>query len=72
MEEHSYYILKSTVKRFHLALKVLLSVLHDIKVSQVQVDVVVFLTVRRGHVPHNHKRPIPPDRPGCSFPEGLR
>lgn len=61
-------------KRYHLPLKVLLSVLHDVKVSQVQVDVVVFLTVRRGHVPHNYKWPIAEDRPGRSpsLREGLR
>lgn len=46
----------------HLSLEELLSVLHDIKVSQVQVDVVAVSTLCRGHVPHHHEGSVLQDR----------
>lgn len=52
-------------KMYHLPLEVLLSVLHDVKVSQVQVDVVLLSTVCCGYVPHHRKWPVQKDRPGC-------
>lgn len=39
----------------HLSLEALLSVLHDVKVFQVKVDVVPALTMLCGHVPYHHK-----------------
>lgn len=46
----------------HLSLEALLSILHNIKVSQVQVNVVALLALCRGHVPHHDKGPVLQDR----------
>lgn len=50
----------------HLSLEALLSVLHNIKVSQVQVNVVALLALCRRHVPHHDKWPPLQDRTCCS------
>lgn len=50
----------------HLSLEALLPVLHDVKVFQVQLDLVTFLTLCRGHVPHHDEGPVLQDRCCCS------
>lgn len=50
----------------HLSLEALLLVLHNMKVSQVQVGVVSLWTVCRGHVPHQDERLVLQDGMSCS------
>lgn len=51
--------------RAHLSLETLSSVLHDVKVLQVQVDVVAFPTLSCRHVPHHNEGLLLQDR-SCS------
>lgn len=62
---HQWLYHRTTGKK-HLSLKFQLSVCHDVKVFQVQVDVVEFLTACRGHVPHHDKGPILQNWTCCS------
>lgn len=46
------------VRVAHLSPEALLRSLHDVKVSQVQMDVEALVTPGRRHVPHHNKGPV--------------